>query len=715
MDLNKKLEELKPYQLNCNVFDVYSYNGLSMQDLLCQFFTKINECITVSNETIDLAKWLVNEGLEIEVVKKLMIWLEDGTLENIINVNLFNTLNEKINGLSSQLEQIVVFNSNDLQNDIQTYNKEGKLHIKEGLYRIDNKLTLVSNSVISGKFKKSILKISENASPRESLMYGEDLENVVIENLVFDGFGCNRDSDLYYHGVVEGSNTDMKIVDVEFKNCKNLTIRNCVFKESIYGSIRLTNCENVNFENNLILSSYGHGLIVDKSYNCFIENNRIFNCGKGSRYPYGLNGCGICFIDQTNLNETSHTNIVTNNIIGNCREAGISYEGHRRIISNNIIFNSGLEKSAIKSMSHTIGENNKHNSFRRKQHLIHGNMIIGSLNSTSRTNIAIHCVGSDIEVQGNFIFNRSNEDYEIGKKNGIKDVSGIYIQSLHDGGEEYNGDTRNVFVTNNFIKNVLGRGIYVSGGNVYANNIELKNNKIINTLNSGIVTDKTDGINIEGNLLQNCCCGTPSNIDRPIFINTEINRLILNNNKIIFDDTELDFENKINSEVDGNIELLSCTPNVCQINSNIITGNYSNAIRLKSSNFKDMQINNNMIKPHNSKTAPNSTSGIIFTSSTCDRLNLCNNNIINCNNRAIYLDTIYSGVISNNITDNSSAIVYMKSNVSNCLITGNVGGTIGMAGSSNNINNLIMGNIVSSFAFIDTSNNKVLNNNIDYI
>ena len=104
MDLNKKLEELKPYQLNCNVFDVYSYNGLTMQDLLCQFFTKINECITVSNETIDLAKWLVNEGLEIEVVKKLMMLLEDGTVEKLINVNLFKTLNNEINGLSSKLE-----------------------------------------------------------------------------------------------------------------------------------------------------------------------------------------------------------------------------------------------------------------------------------------------------------------------------------------------------------------------------------------------------------------------------------------------------------------------------------------------------------------------------------------------------------------------------------------------------------------------------------
>ena len=93
MDLNKKLEELKPYQLNCNVFDVYSYNGLSMQDLLCQFFTKINECIEVSNTTLNLAEWLVNTGLSQEVVKKLMAWLDDGTLENIINENIFRTLN----------------------------------------------------------------------------------------------------------------------------------------------------------------------------------------------------------------------------------------------------------------------------------------------------------------------------------------------------------------------------------------------------------------------------------------------------------------------------------------------------------------------------------------------------------------------------------------------------------------------------------------------
>lgn len=105
MDFSK-INELKPYDLNCNIFDVYSYNGLSMQELLCQFFTKINECVKTSNETIDLAEWLVNEGLKQEVATKLTNWLNDGTLENLIDVTLFENLNNKIDNVSSQLNHI---------------------------------------------------------------------------------------------------------------------------------------------------------------------------------------------------------------------------------------------------------------------------------------------------------------------------------------------------------------------------------------------------------------------------------------------------------------------------------------------------------------------------------------------------------------------------------------------------------------------------------
>ena len=100
MDLKNRLKELKPHDLNCNVFDVYNYNGLSMQELLCQFFTKINECVGVSNNTLDIVEWLVNEGLKKEVIEKLLLWYQDGTLEELINVTLFENLNNKIDNVN---------------------------------------------------------------------------------------------------------------------------------------------------------------------------------------------------------------------------------------------------------------------------------------------------------------------------------------------------------------------------------------------------------------------------------------------------------------------------------------------------------------------------------------------------------------------------------------------------------------------------------------
>ena len=152
MDFSK-INELKPYDLNCNIFDVYSYDGLSMQELLCQFFTKINECVKLSNETIDLATWLVNEGLKIEVVKKLMLWLEDGTLENLINVNLFNTLHTKIENINTQLAQIenniIVINNSMSISDINTkLSNGGTFLFKEGTYFLnkDESIIVTSNS-----------------------------------------------------------------------------------------------------------------------------------------------------------------------------------------------------------------------------------------------------------------------------------------------------------------------------------------------------------------------------------------------------------------------------------------------------------------------------------------------------------------------------------------------------------------------------------------
>lgn len=103
------IENLEKQNLNCNVFSVYDYNALTIQELLSQFFTKINECVDVSNDTNKLAKWLVDEGLSIEVVKQLMKWLSDGTLEGVINENIFGDLNNKVNVSKENRERIEVY------------------------------------------------------------------------------------------------------------------------------------------------------------------------------------------------------------------------------------------------------------------------------------------------------------------------------------------------------------------------------------------------------------------------------------------------------------------------------------------------------------------------------------------------------------------------------------------------------------------------------
>ena len=90
------ISNLKDINLKCNKFSVYDSNALTINELLCDFFTKINECVDVSNQGINILNWLKEQGLPNEVLTHLEKWLNDGTLENIINDGIFTDLNNKI-------------------------------------------------------------------------------------------------------------------------------------------------------------------------------------------------------------------------------------------------------------------------------------------------------------------------------------------------------------------------------------------------------------------------------------------------------------------------------------------------------------------------------------------------------------------------------------------------------------------------------------------
>ena len=90
---------------------IYDFdNAFSINELLCKFWEKIEETINISNESIDILNWLKEEGAPTEVEKIITELVEDGTIEQMINVDkieeLRTLITNKITDVNEQLDTI---------------------------------------------------------------------------------------------------------------------------------------------------------------------------------------------------------------------------------------------------------------------------------------------------------------------------------------------------------------------------------------------------------------------------------------------------------------------------------------------------------------------------------------------------------------------------------------------------------------------------------
>ena len=89
---------------------VYDFSDMTDEELRCKFFQKLEECITLCNSTNDIINWIKDVVVEEEVNDLLTIWLEDGTLKEMINSNLIDTvkgeLKEEIDSIKVEIEAI---------------------------------------------------------------------------------------------------------------------------------------------------------------------------------------------------------------------------------------------------------------------------------------------------------------------------------------------------------------------------------------------------------------------------------------------------------------------------------------------------------------------------------------------------------------------------------------------------------------------------------
>ena len=92
-----KLKEIQRLELQDGVYSVYDMDGKTTQEIFNQFFSKINSVIDATNASISLMDYLIDGGLKEETAKVFAQWIEDGTLKDILDNQVLDEINAKVN------------------------------------------------------------------------------------------------------------------------------------------------------------------------------------------------------------------------------------------------------------------------------------------------------------------------------------------------------------------------------------------------------------------------------------------------------------------------------------------------------------------------------------------------------------------------------------------------------------------------------------------
>lgn len=413
---------------------IYDMEDYTINDLLCSFFKKINECIDLSNESFNYLEWLKNEGLENETSIILNNWLEDGTLEELININKFNELSteltNKIDKLISDSNTTIIELSNSLTLQINSLDSTLSQKVENMQKSIDTKLTeneTFVNNAVTNMNKQMVAFENVQNSNFENLKNNINTQLSEFKNFII---ATNVDE---FKNAIEKCGT---IPTVIYLVNGNYVLDNIIFIPSntkIVGLGKVTikadglNCYFTNKTN-------GNSLMYNGSENIIIENI-IFD---GKDKADGLTLIGFAHAENILIENCTFKNLHMWHMI----EFNGVYKGTIRNCKFNNYGNSGSNATEVIQLDSMISESQfpwfgGYDSTPNKFIIIEGN----TFNNIGTTCIGNHSFKSGVTQKDIFI--KNNYFDTVGTAISIHDFENLVIT------ENTSANCRNFFMTNN--------------------------------------------------------------------------------------------------------------------------------------------------------------------------------------------------------------------------------------------------------------------------
>lgn len=340
-------------------------DSLTILEKMHQIINYLNQIGEVTNLVVEqwnqVMEWVMLDGITDVINQKLDMMVTDGTLDDIINKNLFGELNQEITNVKTSVTTLRT-DVNKRVDDAFDMMSDPRAHGAVGDGKTDDTVALEKWMAAPGRSK--VLR-SGIFLTRRGLISTEDNRNIMSDGGILKAVNSAEAEDIVLLTVTGNDTTVTLNLDGNERACGGVLIDGAK-------GCRVVDCR---IKNMLGITIGGYGVQAKTNLGVVIQDNTIENIDSRTNNVIGDNtgaSRGILLTDKTNSNAVYPSRIIDNhisNIIGEEGDAiqvlfyngtaGEIFSAAFAEVKGNTIFNANRRAIKIQA-SHVVVSDNKH-------------------------------------------------------------------------------------------------------------------------------------------------------------------------------------------------------------------------------------------------------------------------------------------------------------------------------------------------------------------